>query len=154
MAQEDLVQEGMGLSLQEANAGIELICNTQILVLSWEVSNESRIMCSNLCNIGILARAQCSVPVASCGTARPDQEKPEEYLEKHLVDLDRILLSTGRFEERREIRENRGRVWGRGIYGKQIHLLVPIHRPPSLLVQLPKGDQRTESFGVKIRILE
>jgi hypothetical protein len=81
----------MSLSLQEANAGVKLVCNTQVLVLSRQISNESRIMCSNLCNIGIFARAQRSIPITSCGTTRPDQEKPEEYLEKHLVDLDRIL---------------------------------------------------------------
>jgi len=72
MAQEDLVEERMSLSLQKANTGVELISNAEVLVLSWQVSNKGRIMRSNLCDIGVFARAQRSVPIARCCAARPD----------------------------------------------------------------------------------
>lgn len=54
----------MGLALEEANTGIELISNRLKLIVSWKNANKGRIMSANERDVRVLSVAKCSVTVA------------------------------------------------------------------------------------------
>ena len=122
----------MGLGCKESNAGVQLARNIEVLVVSWQVSNEGRVMGSYLRDVGIFPGAQRIIPIASCADiTRTDQEEPEKYFEKHIVDLDSFPEAVRVKEQENRIRSN---ILMRGIYGKPENQLLyslrgrlPIH---------------------------
>lgn len=92
MAQVDVIEKRMGLGCEESNASVQLARNIEILVVSWQVPNEGRVMGSYLRDIGIFPGAECIIPIASsCADfTNTNQEEPEKEAENHLVDSDNL----------------------------------------------------------------
>ena len=77
----------MGLSLQEANASIELSCYGLILVVLWEGANEGGVVRSNLGDIGVLSGVESGIAVASCLCENERKETDQQRKRKQDIRM-------------------------------------------------------------------
>ena len=67
MAERECAKEVfVGLGLEEADAGVELVGYRDPLVVLWEGADEGRVVGSNGSDVGVLAIAELRVAVARC----------------------------------------------------------------------------------------
>lgn len=84
MAQLDDTVLQVRLGLEISDPAIELIRNRKKLIVRRQDTDKCRIVCPDLCDIGVLPRTQFGMAIACCSGGRTDEKERGEDVEKHL----------------------------------------------------------------------